>query len=66
VSVSTLLALDDRGAPAFDQDSAAAFASFGIPAFACTPDLFPQMIAAAIERRDMSAWAAANHVVVDR
>jgi Mg-chelatase subunit ChlD len=64
VSVITLLALDDRGAPAFDHDNATAFASFGIPTFACTPDLFPQMIAAAIERRDMSAWAAANDVVV--
>ena len=36
----------------------AAFAALGVPAFACTPDLFPELMAAAIERRDIGAWAA--------
>ncbi len=53
-----LLALSDSGAPSFDAEHAAALADVGVPAFACTPDLFPDMMAAAIERRDLTAWAA--------
>jgi hypothetical protein len=34
-----------------------------VPAFACTPDLFPDLMAAAIERRDIGQWAAANDIV---
>jgi len=64
VTLIVLLALDDRGAPSFDAAIAAALATLGIPAFACTPDLFPDFLAAAIERRDITAWAAANDIVV--
>ena len=53
VQVIVLLALSDEGAPDFDRDNAAALAALGVPAFACTPDVFPQMMAAAIERRDV-------------
>lgn len=45
----TLLALSDEGAPAYDREHAAALAALGAPAFACTPDLFPEVMAAAIE-----------------
>ena len=48
--------------PAFDADHAAALAGIGVPAFACTPDLFPELMAAAIERRDVSEWAATNDI----
>lgn len=58
-----LLALADSGAPSFDAHHAAALTSIGVPAFACTPDLFPDLMAAAIERRDISSWAAANDIV---
>jgi Mg-chelatase subunit ChlD len=58
-----LLALSDSGAPSYDAEHAAALADIGVPAFACTPDLFPDLMAAAIERRDISLWAAANDVV---
>jgi len=58
-----LLALSDSGAPSYDAEHAAALADIGVPAFACTPDLFPDLMAAAIERRDISQWAAANDVV---
>lgn len=64
VNVIALLALDDRGAPSYDARTAAAFAALGIPAFACTPDLFPELIAAALERRDIGAWAASREIVV--
>jgi Mg-chelatase subunit ChlD len=55
-----LLALSDQGAPAYDHAVAAELAAFGIPAFACTPDLFPDLMAAAIERRDLQSWTAAQ------
>ena len=58
-----LLALSDSGTPSYDAAHAAALAAIGVPAFACTPDLFPDLMAAAIERRDISAWAAANDIV---
>jgi Mg-chelatase subunit ChlD len=54
VQVVALLALSDDGAPAYDHENAAALAALGIPAFACTPDLFPELMAAAIERRDLN------------
>lgn len=54
----TLLALNDSGRPIFDARNAAEFAALGIPSFACTPDLFPDLMAAAINRQDIAAWAA--------
>jgi Mg-chelatase subunit ChlD len=57
VQVVVLLALSDEGAPAYDHDNAAALAALGVPAFACTPDAFPELMAAAIERRDLMAFA---------
>ncbi|MEU5426603.1 VWA domain-containing protein [Streptomyces olivoreticuli] len=49
----TLLALSDEGAPAYDREHAAALAALGTPAFACTPDLFPEVMAAALEKRPL-------------
>jgi Mg-chelatase subunit ChlD len=66
VQLVSLLALNDDGAPMYDHQNAAAFATLGSPAFACTPDLFPDLMAAAIGRRDLSQWAAANNVVTSR
>ncbi|MGF4042133.1 VWA domain-containing protein [Paenarthrobacter nitroguajacolicus] len=57
-----LLALSDSGHPSFDSRHAAALAGIGVPAFACTPDLFPDMMAAAVERRDVSEWAASQDI----
>jgi Mg-chelatase subunit ChlD len=51
VQVIVLLALSDEGTPQYDRDNAAALAQMGVPAFACTPDAFPELMAAAIERR---------------
>ncbi|HTJ75661.1 MAG TPA: VWA domain-containing protein [Acidimicrobiales bacterium] len=59
VTVVALLALSYDGAPAYDHENAAALAALGIPAFACSPDRFPELMAAAIERRDLSAWHSA-------
>ncbi|MEU8060811.1 VWA domain-containing protein [Microbispora bryophytorum] len=51
VQVIVLLALSDEGTPQYDHDNAAALAAMGVPVFACTPDAFPGLMAAAIERR---------------
>ncbi|GAA2366675.1 VWA domain-containing protein [Streptomyces cuspidosporus] len=53
VQFVALLALSDEGAPAYDREHAAALAALGAPAFACTPDLFPDVMAAAIEKRQL-------------
>ncbi|MFH8560538.1 VWA domain-containing protein [Streptomyces sp. NPDC017988] len=53
VQFVTLLALSDEGTPAYDREHAAALAALDAPAFACTPDLFPEVMAAAIERRPL-------------
>ncbi|SCE62713.1 VWA domain containing CoxE-like protein [Streptomyces sp. OspMP-M43] len=53
VQFVTLLALSDEGAPAYDHEHAAALGALGVPAFACTPDLFPDVMAAAIEKRPL-------------
>jgi Mg-chelatase subunit ChlD len=53
VQVIVLLALSDDGAPVFDHDNAAALAAMGVPVFACTPDAFPELMAAAIQRQDL-------------
>ncbi|MGC5411798.1 VWA domain-containing protein, partial [Streptomyces sp. DT225] len=45
--------LTDQLAPAYDRDHAAALSALGAPAFACTPDLFPDVMAAAIEKRPL-------------
>ena len=66
VQVICLLALSDRGTPSFDQHNAAVLASLGIPSFACTPDLFPDMMAAAIQKQDMAIWAARNDILTVR
>jgi hypothetical protein len=63
VTMIALLALSDSGAPSYDAQHAAALAEIGVPAFACTPDAFPELMAAAIERRDIAAWAAERGIV---
>ncbi|MEO1621212.1 MAG: VWA domain-containing protein [Cyanobacteria bacterium J06632_3] len=63
VQVVTLLALNDEGAPYFDHQNAAALATLSIPTFACTPDQFPELMAAAINRTDIAQWAAKQDIV---
>ena len=55
-----------RARPASTSGNAAALAGMGIPAFACTPDLFPDLMAAAIQKQDLALWAAKNDIVVAR
>lgn len=66
VQVVCLLALTDAGAPAYDAANAAFLAELGVPAFACTPDLFPDLMAAVLQRRDLGMWAARQGIVAAR
>ncbi|MBM3124518.1 MAG: hypothetical protein FJZ87_05515 [Chloroflexi bacterium] len=66
MQVITLLALSDQGAHVSDHKVASQFAALGIPCFACTPDQFPDLIAAAIKRENIQEWAAARGIVAAR
>ncbi|GAB3463748.1 VWA domain-containing protein [Streptomonospora sediminis] len=56
VQVVVLLALSDEGSPSYSRENAAALAALGVPAFACTPDRFPDLMSAAIQGRSLQAW----------
>ena len=58
VTVVVLLALADSGAPSYDHDQAATLATLGVPAFACTPDQFPELLAVALSGGDIGLWAS--------
>jgi Mg-chelatase subunit ChlD len=66
VQCVALLALSDEGAPSYDRDLAAKLAGLGVPSFACTPDAFPGLMAAAIRREDVAGWAAQRGLVASR
>lgn len=66
VQVVALLALSDDGAPWYDHDVAAKMAGFGVPAFACTPYQFPDLVAAALQKRDVGQWAAEHGIATQR
>jgi Mg-chelatase subunit ChlD len=62
VNVIVLLALSDAGRPAYNPKFAAEIAALGAPVFACTPDQFPALMAAALRREDIHAWAAREDI----
>lgn len=66
VNVIALLALTDQGRSAYDPKNAEAFAALGVPVFACTPDQFPDLMAAALRRQDIAAWAAGQDIKLAR
>ena len=63
VEIVTLLALNDHGAPRFDRQMAQELVNLGVPAFACTPQLFPDLMGAVLNGRDLRQWAAAHGIV---
>lgn len=52
-----LLALNDSGAPSFDEGLARKLAALGIPCFACTPQRLPELMAGALRGTDLKALA---------
>jgi Mg-chelatase subunit ChlD len=66
VQVIVLLALNDEGAPSYDHGNAQFFSDLGIPVFACTPDKFPDLMAAALSKQDIGLWAAKAELVLKK
>ncbi len=66
VQFITLLALSDEGAPSYDKELAQKMCSIGVPSFACTPDLFPELMAAAVKHEDIGQWAARHEIYTTR
>jgi Mg-chelatase subunit ChlD len=66
VNLIVLLALSDVGRPTYDANHAGKLAALGCAVFACTPDLFPDLMAAALRRDDIAAWAAARDIALVR
>jgi hypothetical protein len=60
VQLISLLALSDKGTPVYDRSIASQFNALDIPVFGCTPDLFPELMAAAINQEDLRNWAGRN------
>jgi hypothetical protein len=66
VNLIVLLALSDGGAPGYDHSNAQYLADLGVPVFACTPDKFPDLMAAALSKQDIGQWAAREELVVKK
>jgi Mg-chelatase subunit ChlD len=66
VQVVVLLALNDEGAPSYDHSNAQFLSNLGIPVFACTPDKFPDLMAAALSKQDVGIWAAKEDLVLKK
>jgi Mg-chelatase subunit ChlD len=66
VNLIVLLALSDDGQPGFHYQHAERIAALDCPVFACTPDQFPDLMATALTRQDVSQWAAAQDTGVVR
>lgn len=66
VQVVVLLALNDEGAPSYDHGNAQFLSNLGIPVFACTPDKFPDLMAAALSKQDIGLWAAKEDLVLKK
>ena len=66
VNIIALLALSDDGRPGYDAKQAGAFAAMGCPVFACTPDQFPDLMAAALKRENLHSWAADRDIALVR
>lgn len=66
VQIVVLLALNDDGAPAYDHGNAQFFSNLNVPVFACTPDKFPDLMAAALSKQDITLWAAKEDLALKK
>ncbi len=64
VQVICLLALNDDGTPSYDKQNAARLSQIEIPVFACSPDMFPDLMAAAIKKLDLQQWCGDQGIVL--
>lgn len=66
INIIVLLALSDDGKPYYDVPTAQFFAALGCPVFGCTPDQFPDLMAIALQKADIQAWASAQGLATVR
>ena len=66
VQLIVLLALNNDGAPSYDHHNAQWFSNLGVPVFACTPDQFPSLMAAALSKQDITNWAAKEELIIKK
>ncbi len=66
VNLIVLLALSDEGHPGFHSHHAEMIAAMECPVFGCTPDQFPDLMAAALTRQDLTQWAAGQDISLVR
>ncbi|MEN6316572.1 MAG: VWA domain-containing protein [Clostridiaceae bacterium] len=59
VRVICLLALSDRGTPSYDENLARRISQIGIPCFAYTPALLPELLEGTLKGKDLNGLAAA-------
>ena len=59
-----LLALDDEGIPAYDKTMAEKLSALQIPVFGCSPDIFPELMAAAIRKKDISKFLTKHNITL--
>jgi uncharacterized protein with von Willebrand factor type A (vWA) domain len=57
VKVICLLALSDRGTPCYEEGLAHRLSQIGIPCFACTPGLLPELLEGALKGFDLNELA---------
>lgn len=57
VTVLVLMALSDRGAPAYDEKLGKKISNLSIPCFACTPSKLPELIGCALKGDDLQVVA---------
>ena len=63
VVVVVLLALSDDGVTAYDHRAAVELSRVGAAVFGATPDVFPEVLAAALDGRDVTGWAVDRGLV---
>ena len=56
VTVICLLAISDDGQPYYNKNVAQKFASFGVPSFACSPNLLPELLEKALKGEDLQEF----------
>ena len=66
VQIIVLLALNDEGAPGYDHHNAEFLSNIGIPVFACSPDKFPDLMAAALSKQDIAMWVAKEDLILKK
>ena len=62
VQMIALLALNDEGAPSYSRRIAVQLSHWDIPTFACTPNQFPGLMAAAIRNHDIYHWMNSEQI----